>query len=75
MSVLVEALNISRIRCTVLPTPLEAAVNCPGCDRASAINSFTDLADKPGCTTSIDAEWVASTTGSKSRAGSKRMLR
>ena len=59
----------------VVPTPDEAPVSCPGCARASAINSFTDFAATPGCITRNDGELVASVTGSRSRAGSKRMLR
>jgi hypothetical protein len=39
----------------------------PGCERASAISSFTELAGKDGCATSALGALAISVTGAKSR--------
>ena len=63
MLVRVSDLNNSPARCPVPARPELAYDNCPGRERASAINSFTLRAGSAGCTISISGCIVSRAMG------------
>jgi hypothetical protein len=63
-------MNSSPVRCDAVPIPCDPKLNLPALALATATNSCTDLAGKPGRTTSTLGIRDISATGSKP-AGSK----
>src|SRR5450755_1290528 len=65
-----ETLKSSADKCGNEPIPALPTFNCPGCDLASAINSFTDFTGSDGCTTSTSGPDARRVTGARSFAWS-----
>ena len=63
-SILVTALKFSMPRCSEPPMPPDAYAISPGFALASAMNSFTVLAGKSGCTASVFGLVTTIATGS-----------